>query len=489
MKFALERAGHLRDLARGEDWSPLRLAAEVARRAAIFRHLRRRPFGSEDCFVIAHGDTPSFFADLFAVWDAGGCAVCVSQRLAPSELTNVVDFVDACAVLVDDAAGPQGSVSGVPVLCAPREEAPAEDLQAPRSALDDSALVLFTSGTTGAPKGVVHTHRSLQARVALNIAHIGPATLARSLCVLPTHFGHGLIGNGLTPLMSGGDLLLGVGAGVAGAQRLAATIEEHGVTFMSSVPSFWKLVLKISRPPQSGILKRVHIGSAPLSADLWHRVVEWAGTDAVANMYGTTETANWIGGAMASELPPEDGLLGRPWGGQAAVLDADGHFRSQGEGEILVQSPSLMSGYFRRPDLSAEVLRDGWYRTGDSGTLDAHGVLRLTGRRRDVINRGGMKIHPEELDLLFERHPAVQEACAFAMPDSAGGDAVGVAVRLRDGAAATSRELAAWVRGQIRVHAQPDRIFVVAELPRTDRGKLNRARVAQACLGDASDAP
>jgi acyl-CoA synthetase (AMP-forming)/AMP-acid ligase II len=474
--FALDRFGRLHDLVHDEVWPASRLATEVRRRVRV---LRRLCSGQDDRFVIAHGDTPSFFADLFAVWQAGACAVCVNPRLAAGELANVLDFLDARAVLVDDA---DVADVRVPSLCTARERVPDYKVETERNALDDDALILFTSGTTGSPKGVLHSHRSIQARVALNVANIGHAALRRSLCVLPTHFGHGLIGNALTPLLAGADLFLWPGVGAAGAHRLSEVIVQHRIGFMSSVPAFWKLVLKASSPPPPGTLQRVHIGSAPLAATLWADVVTWAGTNAVANMYGTTETANWIGGMSAAEMAPEDGLLGRPWGGQVAVRGADGEPAVQGEGEIIVRSPSLMTGYFRRPDLTALGLQDGWYRTGDSGTIDAGGVLRMTGRRRDVINRGGFKIYPEELDLLFERHAAVYEACAFAMPDAAAGEGVAVAVRLRDGAAATPPELAAWARGQIREQARPDRIYIVAELPRTERGKLDRARVAGACL-------
>ena len=175
------------------------------------------------------------------------------------------------------------------------------------------------------------------------------------------------------------------------------------------------------------------VGSAPLSADLWESIAEWAGTRNVANMYGITETANWLAAASALEHRPEDGLVGTPWGGALAVRDEGGRIRAAGEGEVLVQTPSLMSGYLRREDLSAEVIRDGWYHTGDVGRIDERGVLRLTGRIKHEINRAGTKIHPEDLDLLLERHPEVAEACAFGIPDAVSGEIVGIAVRPTEG--------------------------------------------------------
>ena len=278
--------------------------------------------------------------------------------------------------------------------------------------LDDPALMLFTSGTTGTPKGVVHTFRSLVARLALNETFIGRADLSRTLCTLPTHFGHGLIGNCLTPLLHGGDVILMSGSDVRAVAQLGTIIDRYETSFMSSVPAFWKMALKMSKPPSGGSLRRVHVGSAPLSADLWSKIVGWSGTSNVVNMYGITETANWIGGASAAEFEPQDGLVGRMWGGRAAVLSDDGNLLSEGEGQILVQCPSLMAGYFDLDDLTARVLKDGWFHTGDIGRIEA-GVVRLTGREKYEINRAGLKVHPEDIDLLLERHQGVVEACAF----------------------------------------------------------------------------
>jgi acyl-CoA synthetase (AMP-forming)/AMP-acid ligase II len=388
-------------------------------------------------------------------------------------------------VLVDTA---DVTTALAPVLRTADEREGTDVGPAPGGGLDDPALILFTSGTTGDPKGVLHSHRSILARLALNQVHIGRDVLARSLCVLPTHFGHGLIGNCLTPLFAGGELHLMQGAGVAGTAGLGDVIDDRGIRFMSSVPAFWKLALRVARPPATGALRRVHIGSAPLSAELWREVADWAGTKEVANMYGITETANWIGGALASRSEPEDGLLGVPWGGHFAVLGDDGVLRVKGDGEILLQVPSLMSGYYRRPDLTAEVLRDGWYHTGDTGSVDPSGMLRLTGRNRYAVNRGGIKVYPEEVDLLLERHQEVVEACAFGVEDVVSGENLAAAVRLCDGANITAAQLVEWVRTRIRPDAVPSRIYPVAEIPKTDRGKLNRDNVARYCL-EAGDRP
>jgi acyl-CoA synthetase (AMP-forming)/AMP-acid ligase II len=205
-------------------------------------------------------------------------------------------------------------------------------------------------------------------------------------------------------------------------------------------------------------------------------------------MYGITETANWIAGASATEFEPEDGLIGRMWGGEAAVRLEDCTMASEGEGEIVVRTPSMMKGYYKRPDLTAEVINDRWYRTGDTGTIDAGGVIRLSGRIKNEINRAGMKVAPEEVDLLLERHPAVLEACAFGVADEIAGEAVAVAVKLIDGEnLPDSNDLRSWCVQRIRRDCVPERWYFLDEIPKTDRGKLNRDIVRQACTLDESN--
>lgn len=481
MRFPIDGVGSVSDSRSGEEWSGERLCREVLGRTPV---LRRLGAAAGKTVVIAHGGTPSFFADLFAIWHAGACAVCLNPALTNDELRNIVSFVNPVAVLVDgnslDASG-----VGVPVVRTSEEVGDeTDDGSAIPGHQDDDALILFTSGTTGEPKGVLHTFRSLLARTALNQQFIGADKLETTLCVLPTHFGHGLIGNCLTPLLAGKRLVLASGASLQVAGKLGSLIDDYGVTFMSSVPSFWKVVIKLnSTRPVKGTLQRVQVGSAPLSDELWGAIIGWAGTRDVANLYGITETANWLAGASAFDHDPVDGEIGRMWGGSAAVRLEDGRICSRGVGEILVQTPSLMKGYFKRPDLTEAVLPSGWFCTGDIGRIDDDGTMYLVGRQKYEINRGGLKVHPEDIDILLERHPAVTEACAFAVPDEIAGETVGVAVSLKEGATATVEELRGWCLERLLREKTPERWFIVPEIPKTDRGKLNRDVVARHCLG------
>ncbi len=481
MRIATSNLGTVTDLIRGERWSPEELGSRIGEGLRTLDSVGVRPRRN---VVIAHGGTPSFFADLFATWAAGACAVCINPRISAGELDNILELVRPAAILVDDQGSLPASTASVPVVCASDSAVQAQPGlgEIRGSELDDPALVLFTSGTSGRPKGVVHTFRSLLARVALNRAYIGIETLRRTLCVLPTHFGHGLIGNCLTPLLSGADLLLAVEDGISGASRLGSLLETHEPTFMSSVPTFWKLVSKVSVAPSRSSLRQVSIGSAPLPAALWTEVMNWTGCNNVVNMYGITETANWIAGISAAQHAPSDGAVGRMWGGSVAVLDEAGAIAGSGNGEILVQTPSLMRGYFARDDLTQEALRDGWYHTGDAGHVDEHGSITLIGRRKSEINRGGYKIHPEEIDALVERHPCVAEACTFGVPDDLSGEMVAIAVVLAEQASQTSQTLREWCAERIRLESVPERWFFLDEIPKSDRGKVNRDNVRTVCL-------
>lgn len=461
MLLPFDRFGTIVDKTSAPTWDSRTLAEAVGTRAIALAKAGASPGAT---VAITHGGTAQFFADLFATWSCGAAAACLDPTLTVPERENVLAFAKPAIVLGENGALAQMAHAARRI----------------EQSLENTALVLFTSGTTGAPKGVTLPFRAILARLALNQYEIGRETLARTLVTLPTHFGHGLIGNALTPLAAGGDIVLAP-RGLGLAQNLATIIDEHDMTFLTSVPSLWQMALRLSPRPKRGSLKRVHVGSAPLSAALWSRIAEWSGAE-VVNCYGITETANWIGGASSRDHAPADGLVGKPWGGTAGVKGADGIIRTQGVGEIVVQTPSLMSGYLDRPDLTADVMSNGWYATGDLGEIDAAGNIRLTGRAKDEINRAGFKVQPAEIDMLLDGHPSVAEACVFGLPDPVSGEIVAAAVRLQPGAKEDAASLRDWCLKRLRREATPERWFFVDEIPKTSRGKVSREAVRQALV-------
>ena len=436
----------------GGDWQS---GAELLARAAeLARSLDDLAPASR--VVIAADDGATVLQRLFACWQAGQAAVVVNPALKPEERDRVIAATGAALWWQE----------GAERLSDP---APATELR--------PDLILMTSGTTGIPKGVCLSRAALAHRIAVNRAAIGDGALRRTLCPLPVFFGHGLIGNCLTALAAGGEVTL-LPQGIGTAAGLGPMIDETRATFLSSVPTFWKLALRGAGPRAAP--ERVHVGSAPLSVPAWEAIADWCGTRNVWNMYGMTETANWVGGAPLDAAGGRDGFVGCPWEGRAAVW-RDGAVHQTGEGEVLVQTAAVTAGFWGRPDQTRAAFADGWYRSGDIGEVTADGAITLKGRIKFEINHAGLKILAEEVDMLLERHPDVAEACAFAIPDPVAGEAVGAAVVAASGDLDPDA-LRAWAAERARAEAVPRLIRVLPALPRSDRGKIRRDDVRALCL-------
>ena len=274
----------------GRSWGPAETATRCARTMVV---LAAAGVERGDRVFLHHGNTLEFFPDLLAVWCLGACAVPIDGRLTPFEVATLADAGRPKVSILGQSADAEvaarlGSL-GIEVIDAACAGAmPSSATAAPRLHLDDDALVLFTSGTTGNPKGVVHTHRSLRARWTSLRDALGTDAFARTLCLLPTHFGHGLICNCLYPWLSGSTLHILPPYRADLLAELGGLLDEHRITFMSSVPPVWRLALKLSAPPKLRSLQRVFCGSAPLSAALWQSVQQWSGTSAVFNASGIT---------------------------------------------------------------------------------------------------------------------------------------------------------------------------------------------------------
>lgn len=413
-----------------------------------------------DRVVVGHADPLDFLVSLLACWQAGLVAVGVNPKLSALEQDTVITTAGARAWLGE-------------LRTMLPDVRPTGDTATPLGP-DEPALLLMTSGTTGRPKGITLSQAALLARIEHNLAAI-PELPLPTLCILPVFFGHGLIGNILTPLLAGSTVYLWPAPDATELRGFGSWLDAHRIGFMSSVPSFWKLALRFSTPPANP-LARVHVGSAPLSSEHWEDIARFTGTRNVFNMFGMTETANWIAGGSLDEPGAVAGFVGAPWGGEVAVL-RDGQVHHSGRGEALVRSPSIMLGYWQRPELDAEAFIDGWFRTGDIAELDARGRLTLVGRIKTEINRGGIKVQAEEVDLLLERHPDIAEACAFGLPDPIAGEMVAAAVVLKPGAEFDPEAVKAWCRTMARPDAVPSRLFALDAIPRNERGKLVRADI------------
>lgn len=458
---------------------------DVRRGATLDRHalasacefrcvqLREAGLGKGHRLGICHRDSLALLIDLFSAWQIGATVVPLSASLLTNERQKIAERF-ALSVWVSDQP-----LTSLPSLT------PAEFKSAHRPSvvspaavgLDAPALILSTSGTTADPKGVVLTRRALMARVALNIERIGHKVLGRTLVTLPLHFGHGLIGNALTPLLAGGTLVLWTEPALDGLAGLGALLDERDITFLSSVPSMWRVALRVSSKPVRNTLRRIHVGSEPLPPDLWRAIAAWAGGRPVYNMYGISEAANWICGEDGVSCNFTAGAVGRPWGGAVRIEGERGALSDGGRGEVLVSTPGLMTSYWMDDEGTAAAIQDGWFRTGDIGEMDTDGRLRVVGRIKHQINRGGIKISAEEIDALLRSHSKVEDACAFALPDPIAGEVVGAVVVAKHSYRIDLAQLALWCSQRVRAEAVPHKILQVDVIPRTERGKVRRDTV------------
>jgi len=353
-------------------------------------------------------------------------------------------------------------------------------------AVNDVALILHTSGSTGRPKRVPLNHANLTISAA-NVARSYALTSEDvSLCVMPLFHVHGLVASTLATLATGGTVVVPSKFNPLSFWRVA---RDYGVTWYSAVPTLHQLLLArvepgASKPAGAERLRFIRSCSASLPPQVMHDL-ETAFGAPVLEAYGMTEAAHQM---ASNPLPPGarlPGSVGRGTDVRISIMDDQGHHLSSGErGEVVIQGPNVIRGYENNPEANASSFTDGWFRTGDQGFLDDNGYLTLVGRLKELINRGGEKISPREIDEVLLAHPKVAEAVCFGTPHPTWGEEVAAAVVLRE--AATEAELLAYCRERLADFKRPKQIHITDAIPRTATGKIQRRVVAQVYSQTAS---
>jgi acyl-CoA synthetase (AMP-forming)/AMP-acid ligase II len=425
---------------------------------------------------------PKYRADEFAFYydDTQAKALIALPGAVPAAEEALLPGMQLIAATVQDdgtlALSATGSQGFSPPAVAPEQVAGFSPAPSP----DDVALILHTSGTTSRPKRVPLRHRNL-ATSARNIIETYNLTAAdRALCIMPLFHIHGIVASLLSSLAAGGAVICPPGFD---ALKFWQWVHTFKPTWYSAVPTMHQLLL--SRAERNAALiaanrfRFIRSSSAPLPPVVMERLEAAFGAP-VLESYGMTEASHQMASNPLPPAPRKGGSVGVGVGVDVAIMDDAGALLAQGAiGEVVVRGGNVVDGYENNPEANASAFTDGWFRTGDQGYLDTDGYLCLTGRIKELINRGGEKISPLEIDDVLLRHPAVAEALAFAVPHATLGEEVHAAVVLRPEATASEQELRDHCAASLADFKVPRRIHTLEALPRGATGKLQRITMAK----------
>jgi acyl-CoA synthetase (AMP-forming)/AMP-acid ligase II len=352
---------------------------------------------------------------------------------------------------------------------------------APAPSPDDVALVLHTSGSTGRPKRVPILHRNLAASARSIATHYALTPGDVSVCVMPLFHVHGLVASTLSTLLSGGVV---VAPSRFHPLSFWRTIRDSGATWYSAVPTIHNLLLSRAgneRPAGAAGLRFIRSCSAALPPEMMGAIERVFGVP-VLEAYGMTEASHQM---ASNPLPPAErkpGSVGPAAGVRLSIMDSEGNHLPAGQlGEVVVEGPNVVLGYEDNPEANAASFTNGWFRTGDQGFLDARGYLTLTGRIKELINRGGEKIGPREIDEVLLKHPAVAEACAFGVPHKTWGEEVAAALVLKE--PEDESAILAFCQERLAPFKCPKKLYIVKAIPHTATGKIQRGEVAKTLTG------
>jgi oxalate---CoA ligase len=458
----------------------------LARVTGLAARLAAQGLAPGDCVAYAARNGADFVVTFLAAAAAG----LASAPLNPAY--NEVEFAAYLADLRPDAllvpAGDEqpaflaaGSAAGIRRLAVDPAGHRGTDLDTGLAGPESVALVLHTSGTTSRPKGVPLSQGNLTASVASIAASYRLSPGDVSYCVMPMFHVHGLVASTLATLATGGTV---VAPRRFSGQAFWEHVDRWDATWYSAVPTIHRVLLARAeqgeRPPAHR-LRFARSCSATLPPTDWRRLEDLLGVP-VVEAYGMTEASHQM---ATNPLPPGErrpGTVGRATAGlQVAVVDESWATQPPGgQGEVVVRGPSVIRAYRGNPEANTTSFRDGWFRTGDHGTLSPDGYLTLLGRIKEMINRGGEKISPYEVEAALQTHPAVAEAVAFGAPDAKYGECVRAVVVLRG--EATPDELRGHCADRLAAFKVPERVDVLPEIPKGPTGKVQR-RLLSAQVG------
>ena len=470
---------------------------DVASRVVASRVLAGRDDLSEARVALLIVPGFEYVATLLGIWRAGGIAVPLAISHPAPELDYVIRDADAAIVIASaefvETLAPLAQRTGARFLSTDSADGPIDaghDRDA-EIARDRRALILYTSGTTGKPKGVVTTHANLEAQITSLVTAWGVSSADRALLVLPLHHVHGVVNVIGTALWAGATVEI---ASPFDVDRTWDRLASGELTVFTAVPTVYQKLIaswdtasdpvRQSRSAGSRTLRLMMSGSSALPVQTLERWRAISG-HVLLERYGMTEIAMALSNPLQGERRP--GFVGTPLPDVIVrLVDEQGKAVGAGTpGELEVRGPAVFLEYWRRPDETRRAFRDGWFRTGDVAVVEG-GAFRLLGRTSvDIIKTGGYKVSALEVEDVLRDHPSVAQCAVVGIADEMWGEKICAAIELNDGAGLTLGDLQEWARLRLAPYKIPKELQTVDALPRNAMGKVVKPKVA-ALFGQSS---
>lgn len=459
------------------------------------RWLNHRGLGRGDTIAMVLANGAEAATAFLAVAGAAGAAPLNPAYRADEHEFYLEDLQAKALILAAGDDGPARAVAarrGIPII-----ELTVDPARAGRFALqgagpggtaarggepaaEDVALYLHTSGTTSRPKLVPLLQRNIRASAGNIGSALGLTAADRCLNIMPLFHIHGLIGVTASALGNGGSVYYAPGFN---ALKFFGWLDEAKASWYSAVPTMHQAILGRAGHNREILarhrLRLIRSSSSSLPPQVMAELERTFGCPVVES-YGMTEACHQM---TSNPLPPAErrpGTVGIAAGPAIGIMDEAGALLPPGGvGEVVIRGANVTPGYVNNPNANAGAFTDGWFRTGDQGTVDAAGYLTITGRLKEIINRGGEKISPREVDEVLLDHPAVLQAVTFALPHEKLGEEVAAAVVLRDGMQATDQELKDFATKHLADFKVPRKILLLREIPKGATGKLQRIGLAE----------
>ncbi len=338
----------------------------------------------------------------------------------------------------------------------------------------DTAVILYTSGTTGTPKGAELTHENMRENAQIAVELFSIEGDAMTLGALPLFHSFGQTCGLNATMLAGGCLTM---IPRFDPEKALEIIERDKVNVFEGVPTMFSAMLHAKATADTSCLKVCASGGSAMPVEVMKAFEEKFGCK-VLEGYGLSETSP-VASFNHPDKERKPGSIGTPIRGvEMKLFDEDGKEVAEGEvGEIVIKGHNVMKGYWRREDATAEAIKDGWFHSGDLAKVDADGYYFIVDRKKDMIIRGGYNVYPREIEEVLYEHPAVREAAVVAMEHAELGEEVGAAVALKEGAEVTVEELQKFVKDAVAAYKYPRRVWLVDELPKGPTGKILKREI------------